>query len=131
MADKNPRKALYYVLWSIIGILVSVIGVQHRNIASIEENCQSREDTIRANAERKAVASTERFIALLQNQLDQEKAARKADNQANQEQILELTGKVDAVFRKSLRNDSKNRKIEKGVESLSTETQKIEEVIQK
>lgn len=126
MADKNPRKALYYVLWSIIGILASYIGVQHRNITSIEENCQSREDTIRAEARR----GTERFISLLQNQLDQEKAARKTDNQAHQEQILELTSKVDAVFKKSIKNDSKNRRIEKGVESLSTETKKIEEVIQ-
>lgn len=131
MADKNPRKALYYVLWAIIGVLLSVIGAQHRNIASIEEDCQSREDTIRAESKRESKVYHEQIISLLQSQLEQEKNGRKQDKEANREQILELNSKVEALLTKSIKNDNKYEKVENRIERFSTETKKIEAVIQK
>ncbi|MCE6992112.1 hypothetical protein [Dyadobacter sp. CY323] len=127
LAEKKPGLALVYGMAVVISVLSGVVVFQNfqieklqRDIRTISDNFQKREDKIRAEAQFEVSAQFEKRI-------EQYESAREKE----EKRILELSGKFDAILSKATSTDSKFDKIEKKVKTFSGETQKIEEIIQK
>jgi hypothetical protein len=126
MADKRPRKALYYGMGIVIVTLLTFNRIQYTKTQTIEEKCQQREDSIRAEAKREKEAEVAMRFEMYEKQIEKSEATIKL----YQEKTFVLSEKVEALYSKSTAIDSKYQKIENKIGRINSETKKIEEVIQ-
>lgn len=129
MADKNPRKALYYVLWVVIGVLGSFAGLQYRANVSLRADCEKREDRIRSEAKKEEKEKNAQIVALLKDALEQEKSARKRENEISKEQILKLYNMFEGLQNKTHATDKNYEGLENKVDKASTQIKQIEKII--